>query len=137
MQDIIQKFISWIMLNIALPTAPVLIKLVITIFADETRISVAVLDSVELLYYNLFICVIFLNLLGGHESKNLVEYIMNYLFILIAILDLILIFLNYANMASYRCSVASIILSIAVPSVVSIYQRHFGARPHKERINKF
>lgn len=122
MQDIIQKFISWIMLNIALPTAPVLIKLVITIFADETRISVAVLDSVELLYYNLFICVIFLNLLGEHESKNLVEYIMNYLFILIAILDLILIFLNYANMASYRCSVASIILSIAVPSVVSIYQ---------------
>lgn len=122
MQDIIQKFISWIMLNIALPTAPVLIKLVITIFADETRISVAVLDSVELLYYNLFICVIFLNLLGEHESKNLVEYIMNYLFILIAILDLILIFLNYANMASYRCSVASVILSIAVPSVVSIYQ---------------
>lgn len=122
MQVIIQKFISWIMLNIALPTAPVLIKLVITIFADETRISVAVLDSVELLYYNLFICVIFLNLLGEHESKNLVEYIMNYLFILIAILDLILIFLNYANMASYRCSVASIILSIAVPSVVSIYQ---------------
>lgn len=122
MQERVQRFISWIVINIALPTAPVLIKLAITIFADTTKISVAVLDSVELLYYNLFICVIFLNLSGEREHVNLIEYVMKYIFIIIAILDLILIFLNYADIASYKCSVAAIILSITVPVVVSIYQ---------------
>ena len=122
MQERVQRFISWIVINIALPTAPVLIKLAITIFADTTKISVAVLDSVELLYYNLFICVIFLNLSGEREHVNLIEYVMKYIFIIIAILDLILIFLNYADIASYKCSAAAIILSITVPIVVSIYQ---------------
>lgn len=122
MQEKIKNYISWIMINIALPISPVLIKLTIAIFADNTKISVAILDSVELLYYNLFICVIFLNLSGRNETVNLIEYFLKYIFILVAMLDLILIFLNYSKLASHRCSVVAIILSILVPIVVSIYQ---------------
>lgn len=54
-QEKAKKFIPWLITNIALPILPVLIKFIIVIFADNTKISVAVLDSVELLYYNLFI----------------------------------------------------------------------------------
>lgn len=81
MQEKIKNYISWIMINIALPISPVLIKLTIAIFADNTKISVAILDSVELLYYNLFICVIFLNLSGRNETVNLIEYFLKYIFI--------------------------------------------------------
>ena len=55
MQEKAKKFIPLLITNIALPILPVLIKFIIVIFADKTKISVAVLDSVELLYYNLFI----------------------------------------------------------------------------------
>ena len=54
MQERIEEYISWIAINILLPISPVIIKLAINIFADNKKISVAVLDSVELLYYNLF-----------------------------------------------------------------------------------
>lgn len=122
MQERIEEYISWIAINILLPISPVFIKLAINIFADNKKISIVVLDSVELLYYNLFICVIFLNLSVGHEHINFIELIMKYIFVLICILDLILIFLNYAEIESYKCSVAAIVLSIFVPIVVSIYQ---------------
>lgn len=122
MQEKAQKFISWLITNIVLPILPVVIKLLIVIFADNKKISVAVLDSIELLYYNLFICVVFLNLLGECERIKLIEYVMHCIFSIIILLDLLLIFMSYAEIASYKCSIMAIVLSIVVPIVVSIYQ---------------
>ena len=121
-QEKAQKFISWLITNIVLPILPVVIKLLIVIFADNKKISVAVLDSMELLYYNLFICVVFLNLLGECEHIKLIEYVMRCIFTVIILLDLLLIFMSYAEIASYKCSIMAIVLSIVVPIVVSIYQ---------------
>ena len=46
-QEKAQKFISWLITNIVLPILPVVIKLLIVIFADNKKISVAVLDSIK------------------------------------------------------------------------------------------
>lgn len=122
MKNRVQKFFSWLAMNIFLPLCPVFIKFVIWVFAVSGRKSVVIFDSVELLYYNLVICVTFLNLSGENNSMRSGVYIIRYGFILIIVLDLILIFINYTGMASDKCFAVSMILSVFVPVTVSVYQ---------------
>lgn len=122
MNNKVNKFITWMAINILLPILPVAIKWGISLFADGNKISVTILDSVELLYYNLFIDVIFLNIAKNKENLTIIETILQFVFYAIIILDLVLITINYVNLASKRCATIAIILSIVVPIVVSVYQ---------------
>ena len=49
MNNKVNKFITWMAINILLPILPVAIKWGISLFADGNKISVTILDSVELL----------------------------------------------------------------------------------------
>ena len=116
------NFLNWLVANILLPLLPVITKLMIKIFANKGTISVTILDSVELLYYNFFISVIFLNL---KKEKNKLTFFDNFfeiIFNIVIIVDVILITLNYVKRASARCFVVAIILSGVVPIFVSVYK---------------
>lgn len=45
-----QKLFVWTAFNLILPLAPVVIKILITVFGDSQKISVTILESMELLY---------------------------------------------------------------------------------------
>ena len=94
----------------------------LTIFANTEKISVTILDSVELLYYNLFISVIYFNLEKEKNTLTLFETFIQYCIVMVIIVDLILITLNYVKLASNRCSVVAIILSVVIPIFVSVYK---------------
>ena len=115
-------FLNWLVINVLLPLLPVIIKLMLTIFANTEKISVTILDSVELLYYNLFISVIYFNLEKEKNTLTLFETFIQYCIVMVIIVDLILITLNYVKLASNRCSVVAIILSVVIPIFVSVYK---------------
>ena len=47
-------FFVWIMLNVLLPVSPLAIKASMNFFSNEEINKIAVLDGIELIYYNLF-----------------------------------------------------------------------------------
>lgn len=94
----------------------------IKIFANKGTISVTILDSVELLYYNFFISVIFLNLKKEKNKLTIFDNFFEIIFNIVIIVDVILITLNYVKRASARCFVVAIILSGVVPIFVSVYK---------------
>lgn len=116
------NFLNWLVTNILLPLLPVITKLMIKIFANKGTISVTILDSVELLYYNFFISVIFLNLKKEKNKPTIFDNFFEIIFNIVIIVDVILITLNYVKRASARCFVVAIILSGVVPIFVSVYK---------------
>lgn len=116
------NFLNWLVTNILLPLLPVITKLMIKIFANKGTISVTILDSVELLYYNFFISVIFLNLKKEKNKLTIFDNFFEIIFNIVIIVDVILITLNYVKRASARCFVVAIILSVVVPIFVSVYK---------------
>lgn len=116
------NFLNWLVTNILLPLLPVITKLMIKIFANKGTISVTILDSVELLYYNFFISVIFLNLKKEKNKLTIFDNFFEIIFNIVIIVDVILITLNYVKRASARCFVVAIILSGVVPIFVSVYK---------------
>ena len=85
-------FINWVFLNIFLPMAPILIRLAIVIFSNSTP---QVLVSSELLFFNMIICVLVLNLL--HDKNSRIEYMLEKFLGVIIVLDVVLLVLIYSN----------------------------------------
>lgn len=119
------SFSQWLTYNIIIPLSPVFIKLVISIFGDTTKIVVNVLDSTELLYYNFVICVIFMYNITQKQKKTRVEYWMEIGAVVVIILDIILLMLVYGKQqSSGKVHVASIIISVLVPIVVTVHKQN-------------
>ena len=117
------SFIVWFSFNILLPLTPIFIKLSITIFGDEQKILVDVLDSTELLYYNFFLCVILLYQIVCKDHKSILEYWMILGSWIIIILDIVLLMLTYGHQdAPARIKTASIIISTLVPIIAAVYR---------------
>ena len=114
-----KKFIIWLALNILLPLIPVFIKLAITFFADSNKIVVTILDSVELIYFNFILCVIFLYDMAIKDNMVRIEYIMTLGAAIIIVIDMILLMLIYGGQGELeRIRYASVIISFLVPCVV-------------------
>ena len=75
----ISAYILWVILNIILPISPLLLKLAISFFGTDEVLKTSIFDSVELVFYNLFICITILNMLSEKDSQ--IEYILYYRFI--------------------------------------------------------
>lgn len=115
------EYIKWVFINIVLPVSPVLLKAVIAYFGKGEILKVSIFDSVELLYYNLFVSITFINILRKKSSITVGDCILHYTFGGICIVDLIVITLIYIGMASSRCTAFAGLLSISVPIFVSVY----------------
>lgn len=125
----------WFTFNIMLPLTPVLIKLFITLFGEEDSVFVSIIDSTELLYFNLVICVILLYELIRQEAKSGLEYWIEFGAALIIIFDIVLLTLTYVKLgATERIRVASLIVSILVPIVASV--RKYKELKEKHKNNK-
>lgn len=112
-------FINWIFLNIFLPMAPIFIRLLIVVFSNSAP---QILVSSELLFFNMIICVIVLNLL--HNKNSRIEYILEKFLGLIIVLDVVLLVIIYSN-NEHGGSIHSttIILAILVIILAFFYKR--------------
>lgn len=118
----VRKYLNWLIINIIIPLLPVLLKILICIFADHEKIIITILDSSELLYYNFFICIMFLNLSFSKDEVPIYETILRLIICMVLIVDLGVIMLIYTNLEStYICKIASVLLSIIIPITVSVY----------------
>ena len=97
----ISAYILWVILNIILPISPLLLKLAISFFGTDEVLKTSIFDSVELVFYNLFICITILNMLSEKDSQ--IEYILKFIFILICIIDLLVLFLIYTGTGNEKC----------------------------------
>lgn len=116
-----KKYVEWIMLNLILPLAPVVIKCAISVLGQDGILKASIIDSVELIYYNLFICIIFLNIVDRKKKIKLVEVFLSYVFKGICIVDLIMIILIYLEMQSIGVGIMAVVLTIIIPVFVAIY----------------
>ncbi len=114
------NFFVWIMLNIGLPMSPLIIKKAINFFGTDQIAKLSVLDGVELIYYNLFLCVIMINLLSG--KKMLIENILKVVFIVICVVDIVILILFYLQLNNDNCFRYSIMMLILVPLLLGIYK---------------
>ena len=117
-----KKYISWFALSIVLPLLPFLIKLLIVIMGDSGALKTTILDSVELLYYNLFICVTFYSISFEKREISILEFLLRYFVAVIIVIDIVVIVLIYTGMAKEQCLIASVVLSVVVVTGISIYQ---------------
>lgn len=130
-----QKLFLWSTFNLILPLAPVAIKILITVFGDSQKISVTILESVELLYYNFFICVICLYELIKKDKKTGIEYwmVIGAAFIILA--DIVLLVLVYGRQESTeRIRIASLVISILVPIVSFVKKRYDFVHADKSEV---
>lgn len=59
MEENKKKCVEWVILNLIVPLAPVVIKLAILFLGKDGILKTNIIESAELIYYNLFICIIF------------------------------------------------------------------------------
>ena len=116
----ISAYILWVILNIILPISPLLLKLAISFFGTDEVLKTSIFDSVELVFYNLFICITILNMLSEKDSQ--IEYILKFIFILICIIDLLVLFLIYTGTGNEKCKGYAVFLSVLVPIFALIYK---------------
>ena len=120
-----QNLFLWTAFNLILPLAPVALNILITIFGDSQKISVTILDSVELLYYNFIICVIGLYELIKKNDKTGIEYWIELGAAFIILTDIVLLMLIYGGQESTnRIRVASLVISILVPIASFVKKRY-------------
>ncbi len=130
-----QNLFLWSTFNLILPLAPVVIKILITVFGDSQKISVTILESVELLYYNFFICVIGLYGLIKKDKKTGIEYWIELGAAFIILTDIVLLMLVYGRQESTdRIRMASLIISILVPIVSFVKKRYDFAHADKSEV---
>lgn len=130
-----QNLFLWTAFNLILPLAPVAIKILITVFGDSQKISVTILESVELLYYNFIICVIGLYELIKKNNKTGIEYWIEFGAAFIILTDIVLLMLIYGRQESTdRIRVASLIISILVPIASFVKKRYDFAHVEKSEV---
>lgn len=120
-----QNLLLWAAFNLILPLTPVVIKVLIAFFGESTKISVTILESIELLYYNFVICVIGLYGLIRKENKSGIEYWIECGSAFIILMDVVLLMLIYGRQESTeRIQIASVIISSLVP-IVAFFKKRF------------
>lgn len=119
-RDRVNTYIIWCILNLVIPLSPLALKITISFFGSAEILKVDIFDSVELVFYNLFICITILNMLSGKESC--IEIILKYAFITICLVDLVVLFLIYTNAANDRCRQYAKILTFLVPVFALVYK---------------
>ena len=123
----INNYIGWLFINIFLPLLPVILKIILQIFGNSDKFSVAILDTSELLYYSLFVCVTFYN--HSFQKKEIMVYeaILRIAFFFTVLVDMTLIILLYTQANELvTCKMASLVLSIVVPISVALYEFYEG-----------
>ena len=112
------KFLSWSAINIFLPLLPLLIKTILLLFSTYAGIgSIVILENTELLFYDLFTSIIFLNILSDKENTGVWDYLIKYFTYLIQLIIIILIVLNYLRIANSSSLLVALTLSVLCPSV--------------------
>ena len=113
-------FFVWIMLNVLLPVSPLAIKASMNFFSNEEINKIAVLDGIELIYYNLFLSITMINMLS--DKRRLIENILKAVFVFICAVDLIILILLYLQISNNKCLIYSIICAILVPILLCVYK---------------
>lgn len=114
-----QDYVTWIFINLMLPLLPIMIRGLIIFFGDRTKFSIILLDSAELFYYCLFICVISLNEIS--QDQRLFTGILWFyrtLDVIVIIIDVVMIMMMY--LGAFRPGESSKIVSIILPSFMAI-----------------
>jgi hypothetical protein len=91
------KYLSWISLNILLPFAPFAVKAFVNYFGPSGKIDIfTLLDKDDILVFSFVLCIINLNInLNG--KKNWFERSLRFFFQALVVLDCILLGLIYSN----------------------------------------
>ena len=112
-------FAQWIIINIILPISPIGIKLVIALFS---KVDINILDSVELVLYGLFNCIIIINMIP--KVKTLIEYFIKISMISACCISLCILFIIYSNMDNkLLCNIYAICIGFFSPILAIIYNR--------------
>ena len=114
------EYVAWIIINIFLPISPLILKMLIAFFGDSEVLKVDIFDSVEVVFYNLFVSITVLNMLA--KIQSCIENILKYIFIFICIIDLIVLFLIYTDSANDKCRAYATVFSILIPIFAMIYK---------------
>lgn len=115
------KLLSWAAINIFLPLLPLLIKTVLFLFTSPERIgSIVILENTELLFYDLFTSIIFLNILSDKANSGVWDYLIKYFTYLIQLIIIILIVLNYLKIANSSSLLVACTLSVLCPIVTIV-----------------
>lgn len=114
-----QNYITWICVNLLLPLLPIMIRGLIIFFGDNTKVHLFLLDSSELFYYCLFICVISLNEIS-QDQRPFTGFLWFYrsLDVMVIIIDVVLIVMMY--LGAFRPGESSKIASVVLPLFMAI-----------------
>ena len=80
-----------------------------------------IIESAELIYYNLFICIIFLNIINKKKETKIIEVVLENAFKIICVIDLIMIILIYLGNQSKKVTYIAVILTVIIPVFVAVY----------------
>lgn len=108
---------EWILPNIFLPLVPLGLKIVICVFSN---IKINILDSIELVLYNFFICIILMNFFSKKES--IVGKMLYTLLVLASAVDIIIMALIYVGIENTLCKFYAIGMAIIIPIFAILYQ---------------
>ena len=100
----------WGCFNIVLPLLPILIKLAINIASKK---QILIINDGELLYYNLILCLLHVDLIKSINSCS--EVIYSIIICIIGIVDIVFIVIMYTDLATSVVSGYSIVLAIIMP----------------------
>lgn len=121
MEENKKKCVEWVILNLIVPLAPVVIKLAILFLGKDGILKTNIIESAELIYYNLFICIIFLNIINKKKETKIIEVVLENAFKIICVIDLIMIILIYLENQSKKVTYIAVILTVIIPVFVAVY----------------
>ena len=111
-------FFGWIIANLGLPLAPLIIKILICIFS---KVKVNIFDSIELILYSFFICIILIDITS--QQNNVYGKMLNTVLIIFCIIDIVLMVLLYLNIGNIGCIIYALVMAITTPVFAFMYKR--------------
>ena len=121
MEENKKKCVEWVILNLIVQLAPVVIKFAILFLGKDGILKTNIIESAELIYYNLFICIIFLNIINKKKETKIIEVVLENAFKIICVIDLIMIILIYLGNQSKKVTYIAVILTVIIPVFVAVY----------------
>jgi uncharacterized membrane protein len=119
------QYIKWILLNIALPLLPFLIKIYILVVGKEGIINIeTIFELPEIIFYSIYICIINLNINFSGE-KGIYEFFLRIFFYTIIFMDSINLGMIYSNNSGSNMYISSIIFTLVPMLIAPIYKFFF------------
>lgn len=114
---ITQAVVKWIIVNIALPLSPIVVRAIIVIF---TSIDTRIIEPSELLYFSFIIGILLIGSINKDQSA--INYIVTYLIVAMCSASLLLIGFTYSGDADAYVAVFSAASAVTCACIGTIYK---------------